>query len=134
MYVTILATKTLDGQQFAKGFFVGAGYHWVIHQDGKLEKLLDDDQRGNHTAGHNSRNIGIAYVGGVRLVGGFVYQPADTRTAAQQDAMLRLARTYITQYPGIVVLGQRDWPTVREDWPCFDVHRWLLQNGVLSRG
>lgn len=99
-------------------------YHWVIELDGKAVRTLLDNQRGAHTGGHNTGNIGVSYVGGTEALnaGG---KPKDTRTPAQKKALATLIRTYQDRCPGIVIRGHRDWPDVNKACPSFDVAGWM---------
>lgn len=92
-------------------------YHHVIELDGNTVRLLRDDQRGAHTGGHNTGNIGVCYVGGVEAD----MKPADTRTDAQKAALRKIVADYKATYPGIIVRGHRDWPGVNKACPSFDV-------------
>jgi N-acetylmuramoyl-L-alanine amidase len=49
----------------------------------------------------------------------------DTRTPAQCASLEQLIRDYKRKYPGITVLGHRDWPNVHKDCPSFDVRSWM---------
>lgn len=93
-------------------------YHYVIEIDGKTVQTLRHDQRGAHTGGHNTGNLGICYVGGVAKDG---KTPKDTRTPAQKEALRALVARLKTQYPKAIVRGHRDWPGVRKACPSFDV-------------
>lgn len=93
-------------------------YHWVIELDGKAVRTLRDDQRGAHTAGHNTGNIGVCYVGGVAKDG---KTPKDTRTDAQKTALRSIIAGYRNKFPKIVVRGHRDWPGVNKACPSFSV-------------
>jgi uncharacterized protein YeaO (DUF488 family) len=53
--------------------------------------------------------------------------PKDTRTEAQKKSLLTLVRTYRSRYPGIKILGHRDWPNVHKACPSFDVDEWLTE-------
>lgn len=99
--------------------FGQASYHHVIELDGTTVRTLRDDQRGAHTGGHNTGNIGICYVGGVE--NNKAMTPADTRTDAQKVALRKVVADYRATYPGIVVRGHRDWPGVSKACPSFDV-------------
>jgi N-acetylmuramoyl-L-alanine amidase len=103
--------------------FGQASYHLVIAQDGSYERHLRDDQRGAHVGGHNTGNIGICYIGGLDANG----KPADTRTREQKVTMRALVKTYLERFPGIDVLGHRDWPKVAKECPCFSVRDWIKQ-------
>lgn len=131
-YLTIHCTATPRGRdntakevtQWDIERFGQPSYHHVIELDGEAVRTLRDDQRGAHTANHNTGNIGISYVGGTESLnaGG---KPADTRTKAQKETMKRLVEEYKTKYPGLIVLGHREWPGVNKACPSFDVHAWL---------
>jgi len=102
-------------------------YHYVIELDGKTTQTLRHDQRGAHVGGHNTGNLGICYVGGVRKDG---KTPADTRTAEQKTALLVLLKKLQRQYPVARVRGHRDWPGVAKACPSFDVAAWLKTVGL----
>lgn len=109
--------KRWDIQRFGQ-----PSYHWVIELDGTAVRHLRDDQRGAHVGGRNTGNIGICYVGGLARDG---RTAKDTRTAAQRDTIRRLVGEYRAKYPGIRVLGHRDWPGVAKACPSFDVEHAL---------
>lgn len=128
-YVTIHCAATPEGRPFTAAQISAMdiaradlgnqiAYHYVIELDGKVTQTLRHDQRGAHTGGHNTGNLGICYVGGVRRDG---KTPADTRTGPQIAAMRALVAKLRAQYPGVTVLGHRDWPKVAKACPCFDV-------------
>lgn len=117
--------------------FGQVSYHHVIELDGRVVQTLRHDQVGAHVRGHNTGNIGIAYVGGL----GRDRKPADTRTPAQRRAMALLAQQLRGLHPGILIRGHRDWSPDRDgngrvdryEWlkacPCFDVADWLREIG-----
>lgn len=39
------------------------GYHWVVRRNGTIERGRDESEVGAHVQGHNSRSIGIVWVG-----------------------------------------------------------------------
>ncbi len=129
-FVTIHCAATPEGRDvktatisaWDKAKFGQTSYHWVIELDGSIHRTLNDDQRGAHTGGHNTGNIGICYVGGMDAA---MAKPKDTRTAAQKRAMRTLIRTYQNRYPGLIVRGHRDWPKVSKACPSFDVAKWI---------
>jgi N-acetylmuramoyl-L-alanine amidase len=106
--------------------FGQVSYHHVITLDGVDHRTLRDDQKGAHVGGHNTGNIGICYVGGMDAHN---EHPKDTRTEAQKVALLTLIRTYKGRYPGIKILGHRDWPGVAKACPSFSVADWLNEVG-----
>ena len=92
-------------------------YHWVVTLDGIAPRTLNDNQRGAHTGGANTGNIGICYVGGADAK----MNPKDTRNPAQKATLRRLVAEYRQRFPNIVVRGHRDWPGVKKACPSFDV-------------
>ena len=93
------------------------GYHFVIFADGRVEKGRPVQLAGAHCKGHNSHSIGIAYIGGILKDG----TPADTRTAKQKEAIIKLIKELKQAYPGIKrVSGHRDY--ANKACPCFDAH------------
>lgn len=125
-YLTIHCAATPEGRAVSaatigdwdKAKFGQVSYHHVVELDGKVVRTLRDDQRGAHTGGHNTGNIGVCYVGGMDRQ---MRAPKDTRTPAQRDALRKLVADYRVRYPGIVVRGHRDWPGVSKACPSFDV-------------
>jgi hypothetical protein len=131
-YLTIHCTATPEGRantarevmQWDTERFGQPSYHWVIELDGTAVRCLQDHVRGAHVAGHNSGNIGVAYVGGTETLnaGG---KPKDTRTPEQKAALKRLVEEYREKYTGLIVRGHREWPEVHKACPSFSVHDWL---------
>lgn len=70
------------------------GYHYVIDLDGTVEKGRDESMVGAHCTNHNSKSIGICYVGGCDKN----MQAKDTRTQAQKDALLDLVFLLLQNY------------------------------------
>lgn len=128
-YLTIHCAATPEGRhvpagtitQWDQAKFGQTSYHWVVELDGKAVRTLRDDQKGAHVGGANSNNIGICYVGGCDKA----MNPKDTRTAAQNKSLRTLIRTYQDRYPGLIVMGHRNWPGVKKACPSFDVTAWL---------
>ena len=91
------------------------GYHYVVRLDGTIETGRDVDVAGAHCEGHNSHSIGVVYVGGLAPD---AKTPADTRTEAQKDALLRLLLMLRAVYPRVPIHGHRDYST--KACPSFD--------------
>jgi len=131
-HLTIHCTATPEGRdntakevvQWDVARFGQPSYHWIVELDGSAVHCMPDDRLGAHVAGHNTGNIGVSYVGGTETLdaGG---APKDTRTHEQRATLKRLVEEYRAKYPGLVVLGHRDWPGVNKACPSFDVHNWL---------
>lgn len=128
-HLTIHCAATPEGrdvkaeaiEQWDIAKFRQKSYHLIVELDGTQHRSLEDDQLGAHVAKHNHGNIGVCYVGGVDIHG----NPKDTRTPAQKLALKDIVGHYQTLYPGIIVLGHRDWPQVAKACPSFDVRAWL---------
>lgn len=131
-FLTIHCAATPEGRHvdaatisaWDKAKFGQTSYHWVIELDGSKHQTLKDDQKGAHTGGHNTGNIGVCYVGGVTADN---KAPKDTRTPAQRAAMREIVQSYQSRYPGIMVRGHRDWPDVHKACPSFDVAAWVKE-------
>lgn len=127
-YLTIHCAATPEGRnntaeqvkQWDIDRFGQPSYHHVIELDGGAVRHLTDGQKGAHTGGHNTGNIGICYVGGTTSLSSGA-KPKDTRTDAQKATLKRLVAEYRAKYPGIKVLGHREWPGVNKACPSFDV-------------
>ena len=72
------------------------GYHWVIYRDGSINKGRDESIVGAHCTGHNTKSIGVCYVGGLASDG---KTPKDTRTEAQKVALIKLLKELKIRYP-----------------------------------
>lgn len=97
--------------------FDGIGYHYIVHLDGTVEAGRPLAEVGAHCKGHNSRSIGIAYVGGCDRAG----NPKDTRTDAQRKSLRLIVSHFLDYYPGATVHGHREFAD--KACPCFDVQR-----------
>ncbi len=112
---TALEVEKWDIERFGQ-----PSYHWVIELDGEARMSLRDDQKGAHTGGRNTGNIGVAYVGGTTSLNSGA-KPKDTRTKEQKETLRRIVQEYKDKYPHIVVKGHRDWEGVKKACPSFDV-------------
>jgi N-acetylmuramoyl-L-alanine amidase len=137
-YLTFHCAATPEGSPrtvdqinaIAKAKFKTKSYHWIVTLDGVAHRNIEDNVRGAHVGGHNTGNIGVVYVGGLAKDG---KTAKDTRTAAQKEALRKIAADYRAKYPGIILRGHRDWsPDLdgdgkieKHEWlkscPCFDV-------------
>lgn len=98
------------------------GYHFVIYLDGSVHKGRDINKAGAHCEGHNTKSIGICYIGGCapRSKIGWAKIVKDTRTQQQKSALIKLIKELKAQHPGatIKVYGHRDFAT--KPCPSFD--------------
>jgi N-acetyl-anhydromuramyl-L-alanine amidase AmpD len=103
-----------------------------------VERGRPEEEIGAHVEGHNATTIGVCYAGGLDDHG----KPADTRTPAQEAAMLRLVVGLKAKYPGARIVGHRDlspdtnhngrvdkWEWLK-DCPCFEVADWAAARGL----
>lgn len=113
--------ETIDKWHRDKGYDE-IGYHFIIHPNGRIERGRDINKAGAHCYGHNSKSIGIAYIGGLRKG-----KPADTRTIQQQLALAHLILILEEIFPTITkVSGHNEYSN--KACPCFDVRQWLIDS------
>lgn len=122
--------KQIEAMDIARSDIGRPAYHLIALLDGTVHRSYQDTVKGAHVGGHNTGNIGVSYVGGIDRI---TKKPKDTRTQAQKEALRNIVADYKAKYPGIKVLGHRDWsPDLNKDgkiskneWvkscPCFDV-------------
>ena len=128
--IVIHCSATEDGKDYsveditrwhkARGFRT-IGYHFLIHSDGSIDGKAEGCRSimeiGAHAKGYNRRSIGICYIGG--LLHG---EPADTRTAAQINAMRCLVKALQSIFPSDVI-GHNE--VANKACPCFNVEKEL---------
>lgn len=95
--------------------FACIGYHFVVRLDGSIDIGRDLSLVGAHCLGHNACSIGICYIGGRDADG----KPADTRTPAQKESLLKLVDMLMCIYPHLSVYGHNEFSD--KACPCFDV-------------
>jgi N-acetylmuramoyl-L-alanine amidase len=99
------------------------GYHVIVKANGEPVVLATDDKVVNGVAGHNSVSLHISYIGGIDFKG----RPLDNRTVAQKATMEGVIRNWLKKYPGLRVMGHRDFLTPGSGWkdcPSFDAKAW----------
>lgn len=131
-FLTIHCTATPEGRDNSAAEvtrwdierFNQPSYHFVIELDGDIVPTLPLTDKGAHTGGHNTGNVGISYVGGTETLnaGG---KPKDTRTPAQRKALANFVKQFVAHHPGVKVLGHNEWPGVAKACPSFSVAKWL---------
>ena len=92
------------------------GYHYYIRRSGYVYQTRHEQLVGAHAKGYNAHSLGVCYEGGLDRDG----NPADTRTARQKRALLRLLRRLKAAHPQARIVGHRDLPGVKKACPCFD--------------
>ena len=108
---------TLDTirQWHLKRGFSDIGYHYIIHLDGTVEEGRDVNISGAHCSGHNSKSIGICYIGGLTADG---KKAKDTRTDNQRTKLKTILQSMRKLYPSASIHGHRDFAA--KDCPSFD--------------
>jgi len=92
------------------------GYHYYITRNGRTYQTRHEQLIGAHAKGYNEHSLGVCYEGGLNKQG----KPADTRTKAQKQALLKLLRRLKKEHPQAQILGHRDLPDVKKACPCFN--------------
>lgn len=111
------------------------GYTDMIHLDGRIERLVDNNEDElvdpwevtNGARGINAISRHIVYVGGLSSDG---KTPADTRTAAQREALERYVREFHQRHPKVRIIGHNE--VASKACPSFDVQVWLRSLGITN--
>ena len=74
--------------------WIGCGYNFIITRDGTIWECRPENSIGAHCTGHNTKSIGICYIGGLDEKG----NPKDTRTTEQKKSLLELVRYLMEKY------------------------------------
>ena len=112
-----VSVETIRSWHLARGW-ADIGYHFVVERDGSVKAGRPIEIAGAHVEGHNSRSIGVCYIGGLDKDG----HSKDTRTPEQKVALRQVVNDMKAKFPSITtVCGHRDFPGVKKDCPCFDV-------------
>lgn len=109
------------------------GYTDMIHLDGKVERLVDNNEDANvdpwevtnGAKGYNAVSRHVVYVGGCARGGKF---SKDTRTKAQREAMETYVKDFHRRHPKVRIIGHRE--VAAKDCPSFDVQDWLRSIGI----
>ena len=75
--------------------FSNIGYHYVIYRDGSIHSGRDVNISGAHCTNHNSKSIGICYIGGLDFTG---KNAKDTRTEEQKKSLVNLVKQLMSIY------------------------------------
>lgn len=108
------------------------GYTDMIHLDGTVERLVDNNEDGNvdpweitnGAKGYNSVSRHVVYVGGVDSAG----VPKDTRTPEQQTALEAYVESFHERFPDVKIVGHNE--LAAKACPSFDVQEWLASMGI----
>lgn len=146
-YLIIHCTATPEGKEVSAADIrrwhlspppAGRGWHQVgytdlIHLDGKVERLVNNNEDANvdsweitnGATGQNSFSRHIVYAGGLAKDG---KAPKDSRTMAQKEALKKYVFDIINKYPWIQIAGHNQFAA--KACPSFDVPLWLRSIGV----
>lgn len=110
--------KDIDQWHKQRGFNK-IGYHYVVDLDGTIEKGRADNEVGAHCLNHNSKALGICYIGGLASDG---KTPKDTRTEAQKEALNTLVEELMDKYKISLdnVFGHYQFCNYKS-CPCFKI-------------
>lgn len=87
--------EDIDVWHKARGFTC-IGYQFVIYRDGTIHAGRPENCVGAHCTNHNSKSIGICYIGGGASKKGL--PPKDTRTEQQKQALFQLVEYLLNKY------------------------------------
>lgn len=85
------------------------GYHYVILLDGTIVKCRPETKIGCHASGHNTRSIGVCYIGGLDARDTDGKMIKDTRTPQQKASLIKVIKDIKKRYGTVKrVIGHRD--------------------------
>lgn len=113
------------------------GYTDMIHLDGRVERLVDNNENGNvdpwevtnGARGYNGVSRHVVYVGGLARD---ARTPMDTRTPAQARALRQYVEDFYRRNPSVRIVGHNQ--LAAKACPSFDVPGWLRSIGITQQG
>jgi N-acetylmuramoyl-L-alanine amidase len=107
------------------------GYHFIIHQDGKIERARHIDKVGAHTWGNNYGSIGVAYCGGAikktkksldkeNPKSKTTIVSKDTMTKEQEESFRDLFEMFEIMFGDLKLRGHNDYNKAK-DCPGFNM-------------
>lgn len=108
------------------------GYTDLIRLDGRVERLVNNNEDANvdpwevtnGAKGYNSISRHIVYAGGCDRN----MKPKDTRTAAQEKALVAYIKDFHRRFPNVRIIGHNE--IAAKACPSFDVQKWLKGIGI----
>lgn len=108
------------------------GYTDLIRLDGRVERLVNNNEDANvdpwevtnGAKGYNSISRHIVYAGGCDKS----MNPKDTRTAAQEKALVEYVKDFHRRHPSVRIIGHNE--IAAKACPSFDVQKWLKSIGI----
>lgn len=109
------------------------GYTDLIHLDGGVERLVDNNEDGNvdpwevtnGAKGYNGVSRHVVYAGGLSSD---KKTPKDTRTDAQLEALKEYVTAFHRRHPSVRIVGHNE--LAAKACPSFDVQEWLRSIGI----
>lgn len=95
------------------------GYHYIIRQDGTIEKGRDVNIAGAHARGHNASSIGICLVGGLTEDN----RPSNDFKLEQMISLRRLIVELKNKHAITSLIGHNEVDD-HKTCPNFDVQKW----------
>ena len=99
------------------------GYHYVIALDGTIMFGRYLCETGAHVKDHNSKSIGVCYVGGLDENG----KPKDTRTDEQKETLIWLISKLKSTFGIDKVQGHRDYSPDTDGNGVIDSYEWIKE-------
>ena len=97
------------------------GYHYVVALDGTIMCGRDLSEVGAHVKDHNSKSIGVCYVGGLDTNG----KAKDTRTPEQKETLSWLIGKLKSSFNISKVQGHRDYSPDTNGNGIIDSFEWI---------
>ena len=125
-----VGARELHEIALSRGFSRGCSYHYIIKQNGIIERGRPVNIIGAHAkaAGHNNFSIGVSMVGGYNCPVGTAqpdrYISSESLNQAQFDSLDKYFRAFFTVFPGAQAFGHRDFDPNKVD-PGFDVSGYI---------
>ena len=112
------------------------GYTDLIRLDGTVERLVNNNEDANvdpweitnGAKGYNSISRHMVYAGGCDKS----MNPKDTRTAAQEKALVAYVKDFHRRFPNVRIIGHNE--IAAKACPSFDVQKWLKSIGINQAG
>lgn len=99
----------------------GCGYHYIVLEDGTIQKGRWVDYSGAGVKGHNTNTVQICRIGGMRSDGTAVHDA----TIKQEKAIRKLAVLLADLYDLSMndVIGHNEFPNVNKSCPLLNMNR-----------
>jgi N-acetylmuramoyl-L-alanine amidase len=119
-----LSVQEIRGWHVIDRGWADIGYHFLIHQDGTIEKGRPIHKMGAHTFGNNFGSVGVAYCGGViekKTKTTKKYVPKDTMTKEQESSFRELFKILSVIFGELKLRGHNDY-SEKKACPSFKVN------------